>query len=123
MSDRFGIILPWPPRPLWANWRGFWRVRADALAVSRYRAKILTLKAMGREGHALTRPMLTFEFAPPSRASRDMQNMPHTQKAAIDGIADALGMDDKHFACVWPVDFSEPVKGGRVVIEIGEWAA
>lgn len=44
--------------------------------------------------------------------------MPHTQKAAIDGIADVLRCDDTFIGCQWPIFFAEPVKGGRVVIQI-----
>ena len=57
--------------------------------------------ACGRAG-TFKRPRLTFEFHPPPRSRPDCQNLPATQKAAIDGIADALGMDDRLFLCRFP---------------------
>ena len=51
--------------------------------------------------------------------SQDLCNRaPATQKAAIDGIADAIGIDDRTFKCVWPTKFGEVVTHGRVVIKI-----
>jgi hypothetical protein len=44
--------------------------------------------------------------------------MPHTQKAAIDGIALALGIDDKHILVVWPTEFAKPIKGGKVTVTV-----
>lgn len=113
------LHLSWPARPLWANWRGHWRPKSQTIAKAREEARALALEA-GIKRAGLIRPRLTFAFHPCTKALPDMQNMPHTQKAAIDGIADALGMDDKTFACVWPVEFSAPIKGGRVVVTITE---
>lgn len=28
------------------------------------------------------------------------------------------GCDDAGFRCIWPLEFSEPVKGGAVLIEV-----
>jgi crossover junction endodeoxyribonuclease RusA len=39
-------------------------------------------------------------------------------KAGRDGVADALGCDDHGFRPTYR--FDEPVKGGAVVVEIGE---
>jgi hypothetical protein len=63
---------------------------------------------------------LFFSFHLPKRGGRrpDLQNMPATQKAAIDGIADALGVDDAVFTVHWPTEWSEPIKGGSVVVQI-----
>jgi len=35
-------------------------------------------------------------------------------KPSIDGIADALGIDDTHFENIWPLRFGPVIKGGRV---------
>lgn len=111
------VNLAWPVRPLWANDRSHWRAKSVAVAKARREAWIAALGAdIKRAG--IVRPVLIFAFHPPTARLPDLQNMPHTQKAAIDGIADALGMDDKHFLCVWPVAFSEPVKGGLVAVDI-----
>jgi crossover junction endodeoxyribonuclease RusA len=84
-----------------------------------------------REAHALAleagvrdlstqRPLLRFHFHPPDNRKRDLSNMPATQKAAIDGIADAMGVDDAGFLCAWPMTWAEPVEGGAVVIQVSD---
>jgi hypothetical protein len=115
------IVLPWPARPLWANWRGRWSIKSRAVADARRDAWITALAA-GLSPGKVQRPLLRFAFHPPTKRLPDLSNMPHTQKAAIDGIADALAMDDRHFLCLWPMQFSEPFKGGKVVIEIEDAA-
>jgi crossover junction endodeoxyribonuclease RusA len=62
--------------------------------------------------------VLEFTYSPPDRRKRDVQNLPHMLKAAIDGIADAMGCDDHGFRCVFPSQFSEPVPSGAVLVHI-----
>lgn len=73
-------------------------------------------------GAGLTIPMpdaiLRFEFYPPPMSRPDIQNMPATMKAYIDGIADAMGCDDRHFQPMFPTEFCERRRGGAVVIEV-----
>lgn len=111
------IELPWPSRALWANYRCHWASKAAAVRSARSAAWASAL-ASGIKQANITRPILRFTAHPPDNRSRDTGNFPHTQKAAVDGIADALGIDDKHFLCVWPMQFAEPVKGGKVVVTI-----
>ena len=117
----YTLHLPWPARPLWANDRSHWRKRSAAVKKARHDAWIVAIAA-GLKPNSIARPLLRFAFHPPDRRSRDMGSLPHTQKAAVDGIQDALAMDDKHFLIVWPMQFSEPFKGGKVVIEIEDAA-
>jgi crossover junction endodeoxyribonuclease RusA len=112
-----GIDLPWPARPLWANWRGHWAEHARAIGVAKQEAWVRSIDAKIKR-HNITRPMLRFQFHPPSRRLPDLHNMPHTQKAAIDGIALALGIDDNHILVVWPMEFAKPIKGGKVTVTI-----
>ena len=109
------ITLSWPSRALWQNHRSHWAAHARAKRTARREAWALALPAKGIE-----RPYLRFAFHPPDNRSRDLQNMPATQKAAIDGIADALGIDDKHFLIAWPMAFESTVKGGAVVVTIDD---
>lgn len=111
------LELAWPARPLWANWRGHWHTRSLHVATARQMTWAKALGAGSKRAN-ITRPILRFQFHPPTKRLPDLQNMPHTMKAHIDGIADALGIDDKHFLCVWPMQFAEPVKGGLVVVTI-----
>jgi crossover junction endodeoxyribonuclease RusA len=59
--------------------------------------------------------VVTVEFFPPSRRP-DRQNMPGWIKAGIDGIADAMAVNDRRF--VPEYIYSDPIKGGRVVVTV-----
>lgn len=112
---KYVMRLSWPSRPLWQNFRAHWAVLARAKRSARNEAFW-----MAREAAVATDPAATleFQFHPPDARKRDLHNMPATQKAAIDGIAQAMGCDDEGFRCIWPTAFSEPVKGGCVIITI-----
>ena len=55
-------------------------------------------------------------FHPPDKRRRDLDNMLSSFKSGIDGIVDAIGVDDSD----WTITISkgEPVIGGKVVVEI-----
>jgi crossover junction endodeoxyribonuclease RusA len=112
------IELSWPEKLLWSNSRGHWSVKARAKELSRRDATVISWAA-GLKVGAMQPPIyLRFEFHPPDNRHRDLHNMPETQKAAIDGIQDALGIDDKHFVVRWPVAFSASCHLGKVVVHI-----
>lgn len=111
------LHLSWPSRPLWQNTRTHWAQERDAKAKSRREAWAVAMEA-GAHRLQIERPILRFAFHPPDKRKRDAHNMPATMKAAIDGIADAMQMDDALFLVVWPRAFAEPVKGGLVVVQI-----
>ena len=119
MSDHIALIrMSWPSRPLWQNRRSHWAVRADAVAAYRKEAWARAME-QGVKRIGTTTPRLVFKFCPPDRRKRDLHNMPATQKAAIDGIADALGCDDDSgFRCIWPDAWGDVVRGGCVMIEV-----
>lgn len=58
------------------------------------------------------------DFLPPDRRRRDMDNLLASCKGLLDGIADALGVDDSRFAITLALT-SEPVKFGGVRVTIG----
>lgn len=109
------ITLPWPPRALNGHAKGHWRPKATA--TKKYRA---VAHQWGRVKRVPKLPgaVLQFEFHPPDRRRRDIQNMPAMMKPAIDGVADAMGCDDNGFRPRFPDQFEEPVKGGKVVVTI-----
>ena len=113
------ITLSWPSPALWDNRRVHWARKAKAKAAAR-REAFYQVKAAGGRAVSFKRPRLTFEFHPPPRSRPDCQNLPATQKAAIDGIADALGMDDRTFLCRFPEALGERHPIGRVVVTITE---
>ena len=119
MSHVALIRLSWPTRPLWQNVRCHWAKRSAAVA--EYRNEAWARALQQRIGRIKTdTPRLVFTFHPPDNRRRDLQNMPATMKAAIDGIADALGCDDHKFRCAWPETFGHTVPGGCVMVEVSE---
>jgi len=109
------IILPWPSPKLSSNARlhplALHRVKKAARVEAGWAVKALPRPALPGTGNIALR--VTFE--PPSRRI-DRQNMPHLVKAAIDGIADALGINDNRFAPEY--HYADPVRGGRVTFEV-----
>lgn len=119
MSDdrQWLLRLSWPAKPLWQNRRYHWSAVSRVKAAQRREAWALT------HHHLVARvpdAVIEFAFHPPPRSRPDAQNLPATVKGAIDGIADAMGCDDKGFRCVFPRSVGEPVKGGCVLVTIKE---
>ena len=110
------VDLPWPHKHLSPNSRVHWAAKAKATRKAR-RDAYYAAKAAGIGEVAATEFRVTTTFNPPARYSYDEDNLKARCKALYDGLADALGMDDKHFRHA-PVVIGEPVKGGCVVVEI-----
>jgi crossover junction endodeoxyribonuclease RusA len=109
------IRLPWPSPVLSPNAREHWAVVSRAKANYRNTARILTLQAKVKVSGPVT---LKFGFAAPTARRFDLDNAIARQKSAIDGIADALKVDDSGFqfaACKLPKD---PDGRGYVEVEI-----
>ncbi len=109
------ICLPWPPTALTPHAKGNWKSKAQA--TRQYRKTAFWL---AKEARVVADPaaVLRITYCPPDRQRRDCQNMHGRLKAAIDGIADAMGCDDIGFRVQFPDRFSEPCKGGAVVVEV-----
>ena len=111
------IELPFPSSLLAGqNNKHFWKTR-PVTNQHREWARLATLAAgiVAPEGAGDIRVSVT--FYPPNRRG-DRVNFPNRMKAYWDGIADALKVNDSRFLPTY--HFAEPVKGGRVVIVIGE---
>lgn len=90
------IMLPWPPTGLSPNARNHW-------------AKTAKLKKQYREACAwqakeqMLGPIqanslhLTITFVPPTRRAYDLDNALARMKSGLDGLADVLKVDDKHW--------------------------
>lgn len=108
------IILPWPPSALSGHAKGHWRAKAALTKQHREWARLATLEAGARApetGDILLRVL----FIPPDRRS-DRTNFANRLKPAFDGIADALGVNDRRF--VPSYHYAEPEKPGRVEVTI-----
>jgi crossover junction endodeoxyribonuclease RusA len=121
------ISLPWPAPALWQNRRVHWAQRAEATRSARRWAWNTCQITDGF--HTLKNAecgtyRLSFRFYPPDRRKRDLQNMPATQKATIDGIADSLGIDDSALQIEWPMEWGAVADdGGSVTVLIRPVAA
>lgn len=107
------LTFPWPPRELSPNARVHWGARARA--VKRYRSECgwiaRTAKAKAPEGHI----SLKVTFSPPNLKQRDQDNMISSIKALFDGLADALGVNDRQFRPTY--EYSTD-RTGKVIVEI-----
>lgn len=117
MTECVLLRLSWPRKPLWQNRPCHWSKKGPAVKAYRHEAWGEALNR-GVRNLSAGRPVLMFSYAPPDKRKRDIPNVNAAMKAAVDGIADALGMDDSTFRYVWPDDFEEPAKGGAVLVEI-----
>lgn len=110
--------LPWPHKVLWPNGRGHWGEKARQTKKHRNWAYVSALGAgLGGAGKTASRIDWSVTFYPKTRHPVDNDNCRASLKAYADGIADALGCDDKLFNAP-AVTFGEPIKGGLVMIEV-----
>ena len=110
------IELPWPSPALSPNARGHWSKRAKAAKAYRLEC-FLIAKAAGIKAPE-SKILWTVEFFPPSRRAYDDDNLLARMKSARDGIADALGVDDRRFVTQFSVS-ETVIKGGLVRVTIG----
>lgn len=116
--------LPWPDKKLSPNARLHWRPKSEAVKRARWDASYAVLEAAGSSLSALRRALadegripLSFRFYVPDRRPRDEDNVIASMKAARDGIADALGVNDRRFAGSYEFVGVEPP--GRVEVRVG----
>lgn len=113
-----GVIeLPFPPASLSGHAKGHWRSKAAITAKHREWARLATLEVRDIVIPATGDIRVIVAFYPPNRRG-DRVNFPNRMKPYFDGIASALNVNDSRFLPVYY--FGEPVKLGRVVVEIGE---
>lgn len=109
------ITLSWPCGPLWPNRRPHWSVLSRHRRQAHREAWAAVLEAKAPKGPAA----LTVALHPPRRPGlTNIDGCIAALKAHCDGIAEALGVDDSELRIRWPEAFSEPVKGGAVIVEV-----
>lgn len=109
------ISLPWPPSELSPNARVHWSVKAKHSKWYRTECHLLTLKA-GIKAPA-GKAVLSLEFVPPDRRARDDDNLIAAFKSGRDGIAAALGVDDRQFVTEFRMS-AETTPGGCVLVSL-----
>jgi crossover junction endodeoxyribonuclease RusA len=112
------IVLYWPSRDLHPNSRVHWSKRSKAAKAMRGHACLLTLAAGWRRSNVPEgRLHIWIDAYPPDRRRRDADGLLSSLKAALDGVADALEVDDRRFV-PHPYIKDEVRKGGEVRIRI-----
>lgn len=98
MNPHLELSLPWPPKALSPNARKHWRGLAKAKAAYRDLCRMETLLQCHPSRVKLPNFMhLVLEFVPPDRRKRDRDNLLASMKSGLDGMADALGINDARF--------------------------
>lgn len=114
------IELPFPAKVLWPNGRpGHWAQVRREFKKHKEWAHMAALAA--RCGVPAIPVSWSATFYPKTAHRIDADNASASLKAYQDGLAAAFGIDDRDFRAPI-IHFAEPVKGGRVVIVIGEGA-
>jgi hypothetical protein len=108
------IELPFPPASLSGHNKGHWHAKSGIVAKHREWARNATLAAkpvVPSTGDI----RISFTFYPPDNRG-DRINFPIRIKPMVDGIADALKVNDKRFLPSY--HFAEPCRVGKVVVAI-----
>lgn len=110
------LILPWPPRALSPNARAHWRKKAPIAKAYKEACWALTKEAkiVLPDSPKLA---LWLDFYPPDRRHRDDDNLIASFKHGRDGVALALGIDDKRFRCF---PYVQEQIGGYIKVRITE---
>lgn len=111
------LILPYPARALWPNARSHWAIKAretkKARACAWGAAKACPGIALGNGPIPVTitlRPKATGPVP-------DADNIVAAAKAYLDGAAQAIGVNDKHFAA--PTVRIDDQRTGQMIVEVG----
>jgi crossover junction endodeoxyribonuclease RusA len=88
------VILPWPPKELSPNARIHWAKKAPIAKKYKQVCWALTKEA-GLVAPDCERIAMWLDFYPPDRRARDDDNIIASFKHGRDGVALALGIDDK----------------------------
>jgi hypothetical protein len=112
------IFLPWPDRRLSPNGRQHWAQIAHAKRAAKRTAYYAALEAgIGKiDADSLSVRLI---FFPPDNRRRDIDNLLSSQKAALDGVAQAIGIDDSRWRIA--LELRSPIeRAGMVKVEL-EW--
>lgn len=116
------IVLAWPDKRLSPNARLHWRAKVGPKQSAKIAAGWAAVASQGfheaREALSASDGPIPVEirFYPPDARHRDDDNMIGAFKAARDGIADALGVNDRRFRPHYV--FEAPAKPGRVEVTL-----
>ena len=108
------LILPWPPKELSPNARMHWAALAKAKKAFRARCT-WAAREQGARPIKADKLHLSLTFYAPTRRAYDLDNALARMKSGLDGLADVLGVDDKH----WGLSITRAdTVGGYVQVEV-----
>ncbi|MFT0547477.1 hypothetical protein ACMHYO_14240 [Allopusillimonas ginsengisoli] len=120
--DKLSITLPWPDAALFPNAKGgkHWASFQAQKVRARHAGYYATKQALGAKTFTPgDRMPVKVTFVMPNRINRDIEGCIGAIKHHVDGIATALGVDDKIFR-PWILDDAlDAKKQGFVLVEIG----
>lgn len=114
------LVLPWPNRKLNPNYRKHkhWGPQSAAKKTARRQAAHLARAAGWDKAHWPEGKLAVWiDYYAPDKRRRDVDNLLASSKAALDGIADAIGVNDRDFV-PHPYLRDEVVERGMVRIVI-----
>ena len=109
--------LPFPAKALWPNGRSHWAEKARAVRSHRGWAKVAALSAGVKSLPTGFGYGVAIKVYPKTANAIDRDNCVSAAKAYLDGIADALGVDDRTFDTP-SISFGEPIKGGLLSLTL-----
>lgn len=115
------FTLPWPQSKLSPNARVHWSTLAKAKKEYRSACWLTALdQQRGWRPELPEGPLLVeLEFVPPQRRSYDRDNLISRMKAGLDGLCDALKVNDKRFTTLTARVNAEQI-GGFVRVRISK---
>ena len=113
------ITLPWPPKQLSPNARVHWGIKSKLAKSYRKNCFIYAYAAKDKKINysQYEKLHLFVDFYATDKRHRDLDNCISSIKSGLDGVADALGVNDKVFI-IHPILKDETFKGGKIEIRI-----
>lgn len=112
------VRLPFPDKSLMPNKKNgnHWAKTNNAKNIQKFDGYVLTMQALDQAGpQEWTENIpLSLIYMMPDKRHRDLDNLLAASKAIIDGIAQAIGVDDKRFKPILVDSVLGPKEGGLI---------
>lgn len=108
------VTLGWPSRALSPNARSHWAALARAKKAARIEGFYAATSGLLPDDVSVS---IQVTFIPPNARRRDLDNLIASIKPHLDGISDAIEIDDSRWIWAAPV-IAKPEKPGRVVVTL-----
>jgi len=113
------VELPFPPKELFPNrmhghaWAKLYKLKGECRETGFYLTK-QEKRSWSWNGGTIK---LKLTFVMPDKRQRDIDNCLAASKSLLDGMADALQVNDKFFRPI-EIDWVEGIKPGSLIVEI-----